>query len=441
MELGQKLKEARNAAGLKQEELSHELGVSRQTISNWENGRSLPDIGSVVKLSSLYGLSLDELLTDNASMLKAAEDLSEKRRKFWQGMLELGVILELLGVLLAGLGYTTVPYLTAGAGVLLLYLAIFMHLRVFDHDRGQLFRGLLGMALLLCCQIMALAGIPWPHELLTHTVLTAARLLILSAGVWTMDWKSTRLWLIIVLLIGALFLPLGSALQDSGQLNAANPFGEDYQITEVLYPEGAEAPEYTKIRLNNVSYVEDRNGESTELGKFIYTEPVAGQTQKGIWQYIPEDDPDALYKLTVEADDRVILAYYEQEQLQWKWLLTDYGRDTCFVTVSTLGSTMLTRPDWYAPGRTDPKPYLTEVDVAGSATLNITVGGLDTEALTLTEEYHYGDHVETQTYTLEPKKPGNFTLKLQTRYDGAEEWALYRIPYQDGEYRFTLTFG
>ena len=37
MKLGQKLKEARISAGLKQEELAKQLGVSRQTVSSWEN--------------------------------------------------------------------------------------------------------------------------------------------------------------------------------------------------------------------------------------------------------------------------------------------------------------------------------------------------------------------------------------------------------------------
>ena len=36
---------------------------------------------------------------------------------------------------------------------------------------------------------------------------------------------------------------------------------------------------------------------------------------------------------------------------------------------------------------------------------------------------------------------GGFPLELTTRYDGVEEYALYRIPYQDGEYRFTVVFG
>ena len=438
MKLGQKLKEARIAAGLKQEELAKQLGVSRQTISSWENDRSYPDLGSAVKLSNLYGQSLDEMLKDGDSVIRAFEDLAAKRRKFWQMMLEIGLILQLIGMLLAGQKFSFSANVSFLPGVVLTYIAILMHLRVFHHDRGQIIRGILGVCVHILCNILRRAGM---DSLGLDMVSLAALLTIWSAGVWTIDWKSPRLWLIIVLYIGTPFLNIGSFLQDTGSLNTANPFNKCYQIEEVLYPEGATVPEYTKIKLySGITYVEDRNGNSEELARFVYVEPVEGQTQKGIWQAVPEGNPDSLYKLTVEEDDRVILSYYAQEQLLWKGKLTNYGRDTCVITVPTFGSTMQMLVDWYAPGRADPTPG-SRASVVRSATLNIAVGGLPTETLVLYEEYHHGDSIEATTYTLEPKKAGSFSLKLKTRYDGEEEWALYRIPYQDGEYRFTLTFG
>lgn len=441
MELGQKLKEARMKAGLKQEELAKQLGVSRQTVSNWENDRSYPDLGSAVKLSNLYGQSLDEMLKDDDSVIKAFEDLVQRRRKFWQMMLEIGIILQLVGMLLVGLKYTLVAMLFAVAGMVLLYAAILMHLRVFDHDRGQILRGAVGVAVHMLCAVLGWLNVRLGgSDMVIDILRLGAILLIWSAGVWTVDWKSTRLWLIIALYIGAPFLTIGTVLKDTGNLNTASPFGNDYQVAQILYPEEMEVDEYTKVRLGSgLMYLEDRNGESTFIGSFEYIEPTQTQSQLGIWQLIPEEDPNALYKLTVEADETVILAYYEQEILQWKWLLTDYGRDSCFITVPTFGSTMQMMVDWYAPGREDPQPG-SRADVVGSATLNIAVGGLDTETLTLYEEYHHGDRVETAIYTLEPKKIGSFSMKLKTRYDGENEWALYRIPYQDGEYRFTLIF-
>ncbi len=62
MDIGNKLQQARANAGMTQEQVSAALGVSRQTISNWENERTYPDIKSVVLLSDLYNVSLDYLL-------------------------------------------------------------------------------------------------------------------------------------------------------------------------------------------------------------------------------------------------------------------------------------------------------------------------------------------------------------------------------------------
>lgn len=68
MEIGSKIRNARNEAGLTQEKAAEELGVTRQTISNWENNKSYPDIISVVKMSDLYSISLDALLKEDKDM-------------------------------------------------------------------------------------------------------------------------------------------------------------------------------------------------------------------------------------------------------------------------------------------------------------------------------------------------------------------------------------
>lgn len=62
MELGNNLFNARKKSGLSQEDVAEKLGVSRQTISKWELGETLPDIRQSKKLSDLYHLSLDELI-------------------------------------------------------------------------------------------------------------------------------------------------------------------------------------------------------------------------------------------------------------------------------------------------------------------------------------------------------------------------------------------
>ena len=77
MEIGKKLKKARQEAGLTQEQAAEQIYVSRQTISNWENERTYPDIISVIKLSDLYSISLDELLKGDAEMLEHLEESTD----------------------------------------------------------------------------------------------------------------------------------------------------------------------------------------------------------------------------------------------------------------------------------------------------------------------------------------------------------------------------
>lgn len=71
MEIGTLIKNARNNAGMTQEQAAEALGVSRQTVSNWETGKSYPDIVSVIRMSDLYDVSLDHLLKEETSMKKS----------------------------------------------------------------------------------------------------------------------------------------------------------------------------------------------------------------------------------------------------------------------------------------------------------------------------------------------------------------------------------
>ncbi|WP_303972690.1 helix-turn-helix domain-containing protein [Streptococcus merionis] len=73
MTIGQQLREARLKMNLTQEEVAERIFVSRQTISNWETGKSYPDIVSVIELSNLYHISLDMLLKGDTTMVKHLE--------------------------------------------------------------------------------------------------------------------------------------------------------------------------------------------------------------------------------------------------------------------------------------------------------------------------------------------------------------------------------
>lgn len=77
MELGKQIKKYRTEAGLSQETLADKVYVSRQTISNWENDKSYPDIKSLVLLSEIFQISLDNLIKGDLEKMKKEIDTQE----------------------------------------------------------------------------------------------------------------------------------------------------------------------------------------------------------------------------------------------------------------------------------------------------------------------------------------------------------------------------
>lgn len=70
MELGKQIRKYRQEAQLSQEDLASRVYVSRQTISNWENDKSYPDVSSLVLLSEVFQISLDELIKGDIETMK-----------------------------------------------------------------------------------------------------------------------------------------------------------------------------------------------------------------------------------------------------------------------------------------------------------------------------------------------------------------------------------
>lgn len=68
MEIAERLREARKNAGLTQDQVAEMVSVSRVTVSHWETGKSLPDIASLIGLSDLYAISLDELVRGDSKV-------------------------------------------------------------------------------------------------------------------------------------------------------------------------------------------------------------------------------------------------------------------------------------------------------------------------------------------------------------------------------------
>lgn len=80
MELGQQIKKYRNGLDLSQELLAEKIYVSRQTISNWENGKNYPDINSLLRLSEVFQVSIDTLVKGDLEEMKEEIRQEDKHR-------------------------------------------------------------------------------------------------------------------------------------------------------------------------------------------------------------------------------------------------------------------------------------------------------------------------------------------------------------------------
>ena len=79
MELGKQIKKYRNELALSQDALAEKIYVSRQTISNWENDKSYPDVNSLVLLSEVFNVSIDNLIKGDVEIMKEQVNAEDKR--------------------------------------------------------------------------------------------------------------------------------------------------------------------------------------------------------------------------------------------------------------------------------------------------------------------------------------------------------------------------
>lgn len=79
MEIGKNIVKIRKDNNLTQDDLANKYFVTRQTISNWENGKTYPDLETLVKISNDFNISLDILLKEDNKMIK---DISKKQKRY-----------------------------------------------------------------------------------------------------------------------------------------------------------------------------------------------------------------------------------------------------------------------------------------------------------------------------------------------------------------------
>lgn len=79
MNIGEQINNLRKQHGLSQDDFVNLFNVSRQTISNWENGKSYPDLEMIIKVSDYFKISIDELLKNDVQTVKKL--IMKKRQK------------------------------------------------------------------------------------------------------------------------------------------------------------------------------------------------------------------------------------------------------------------------------------------------------------------------------------------------------------------------
>lgn len=102
LEVSTQIKKYRNNMGLSQEELAEKVYVSRQTVSNWETEKNYPDIHSLLVLSTLFNVSVDQLIKgDFEMMMEEIQEIEIKKLNHY------GTI---LGVLMIATVVSAIPF-------------------------------------------------------------------------------------------------------------------------------------------------------------------------------------------------------------------------------------------------------------------------------------------------------------------------------------------
>ena len=118
MNLGETIYKLRTTHNLSQEELAEKLGVSRQSVSKWENNMAVPELDKIIRMSELFGVTVDEMVKENVQpqqektqqeavqpVVQVVEkNRFEKREIAGIILLSLGGLAFLLLLLLTGLG-------------------------------------------------------------------------------------------------------------------------------------------------------------------------------------------------------------------------------------------------------------------------------------------------------------------------------------------------
>jgi len=439
MKFGEKLKAARIKADLTQETVAKQIGVSRQSLSNWENDRTYPDLASVLKLSDLYGLSLDDLLREDMELRRRME----RKRKYWEnlgGVLhDFALLLVACVIPLAWLGKTVLGIALGVTGIVLICLVHLLFVLRLGSDWKIMALRCLSMLMWFTGYMIRILG---RHTNYVGDVLWFGghALHLFGAGYRRWDAEFPRHMTAFTGFVMALVIVFGTIpfVGDSierGEHIPENPFNStDYRVVEVLAGEGEPLP-MVYLGSTTSAYLDWPGQEEQRLeGKFTYITQPKGAKNKGVWELL---SGETLYRVTVEADDTVTLACLEDGQTHWAYELEPAPKMGCTI-LDVLGSTVASA-DWYYAGSFDDTELSGGLHLRAKGTIKLSVPGTE-PTVTIYEEFRDGNTVEHQTMVLTRDIRGFVEFKRENRKDGGKQTGIYRVPYQDGEFVLVLNY-
>lgn len=163
MSLSEKILSLRTQMGLSQEDLAEKLAVSRQSVSKWETGQSVPDLDKLIKLADLFGISVDELVREGERPQPPEPPQPQvvyvKEKRSLTGTQTAGVCLELIGLALDLLGLVGESSLMVFMGTALIVLGLPL---LLAKKHPLLIFGWLSVALsLVIFNPYTMADMPW----------------------------------------------------------------------------------------------------------------------------------------------------------------------------------------------------------------------------------------------------------------------------------------
>lgn len=439
MEFGQKLKEARTKAGLKQEQVAKELGVTRQTMSNWENDRSYPDLASVLKLSDLYGISVEEMLREDGNLRKKVAERQETIKRYCSWTHDFGVLLMPVAMILAYFGKAEGGIFLAAMGFAVFCVPHVVYVRRFGMPWKLAVLRVIALGMWLTGVMLRRT---WGDLLTDGWWLVYGGLLLQTyvnyrlrdfTGIISKRMTAFSGFVIAVVLIFA-FIPVASDSFERGDFSEVNPFKhENYRVSEVLHGDPDNLP-LVQLGSSNRVYMHFSGEEEQELGgQFTYVTQPDNSPYIGVWELIPEEAGQERYQVRVERDERVVFAGYSGSEIQWEYRLEE-APQVWIYTMDSLGA-VNARADWYYEGFLAPGEVVDGIPLRGKGEVQLVIPGAP-ESIRVLEEHHRDGEIRNREFTLQRNEKNKYVMELQAQERG--ERYVYRIPYEDGEFALMI---